>query len=164
MKKIITSAILLSLLALFISCAGSPAPTLKPADETTEEKVEVPPETPPVVPVEKPVTTIILDNAQKYTVVRGDTLSAIAVRHYGSGKGYFFPLIVMASANVVSDPDLIEPGMDLTVPDLKSNLDNPDTKKIIKEFFNKTATMYNNKTASWARDTARNLSNLADSL
>jgi nucleoid-associated protein YgaU len=50
--------------------------------------------------------------AQTYTVVRGDTLSAIAKRFYGKASEYR----KIASANNLANPDLIHPGQVLTIP------------------------------------------------
>jgi nucleoid-associated protein YgaU len=50
--------------------------------------------------------------AQTYTVVRGDTLSAIAKRFYGKASEYR----KIASANNIANPDLIRPGQVLTIP------------------------------------------------
>lgn len=47
-----------------------------------------------------------------YTVVSGDTLWAIAERFYGDGSKYQ----VIADASGVSNPDLIHPGQELTIP------------------------------------------------
>jgi nucleoid-associated protein YgaU len=52
--------------------------------------------------------------SQSYTVVRGDTLWAIASRFYG--QGHLFPVI--AEANAIPNPDLIFPGQVLHIPDL----------------------------------------------
>jgi nucleoid-associated protein YgaU len=49
---------------------------------------------------------------QTYTVVRGDTLSAIAKRFYGKASEYR----KIASANNIANPDLIHPGQVLTIP------------------------------------------------
>ena len=88
---------------------------------------------------------IILDGAQTYTVAQGDTLSKIANHRYGAGHGYFFPLIMLASKDVVLDPDLIEPGMQLTIPDLQANLDNPTARSKIKLFLLDIAGIYEKK-------------------
>jgi nucleoid-associated protein YgaU len=45
-------------------------------------------------------------------VVSGDTLWAIAERFYGDGSKYQ----VIADANDISDPDLIQPGQLLIIP------------------------------------------------
>ena len=50
--------------------------------------------------------------ARTYTVVSGDTLWAIAERFYGDGNKYQ----VIADASGVSNPDLIYPGQELTIP------------------------------------------------
>ena len=47
-----------------------------------------------------------------YMVVSGDTLWAIAERFYGDGSKYQ----VIADANDISDPDLIQPGQLLIIP------------------------------------------------
>ena len=47
-----------------------------------------------------------------YTVVSGDTLWAIAERFYGDGSKYQ----VIADASGISNPDLIHPGQELTIP------------------------------------------------
>lgn len=49
---------------------------------------------------------------QKYTVVAGDTLFAIAEKFYGDGNKY----TEIAKASGVSNPDLIQPGQELTIP------------------------------------------------
>ena len=51
-------------------------------------------------------------SAQKYTVVAGDTLFAIAEKFYGDGNKY--PEIAKASG--IANPDLIHPGQELTIP------------------------------------------------
>jgi nucleoid-associated protein YgaU len=47
-----------------------------------------------------------------YTVVSGDTLWAIAERFYGDGSKYQ----VIADASGITNPDLIHPGQELTIP------------------------------------------------
>jgi nucleoid-associated protein YgaU len=51
-----------------------------------------------------------------YTVVAGDTLSAIAKREYGSASKY--PLIFEANQPMLSHPDKIYPGQSLRIPPL----------------------------------------------
>ena len=50
---------------------------------------------------------------QTYTVVRGDTLSAICKRFYGQSSLY----PKLAKANGIANPDLIHPGQVLTLPE-----------------------------------------------
>jgi nucleoid-associated protein YgaU len=54
--------------------------------------------------------------AKMYTVVKGDTLSAIAEKFYGKGQGGKYPVIVQANTPPVKDPDLIQPGWVLRIP------------------------------------------------
>lgn len=49
-----------------------------------------------------------------YTVVRGDTLWAIATRYYGNGSKY--PRIYNANRNIIKNPNLIYPGQKLVIP------------------------------------------------
>ena len=53
-----------------------------------------------------------------YTVRKGDTLWAIAEKHYGKGKGAKYTEIVKANSPPVKDPDLIQPGWMLRLPPL----------------------------------------------
>jgi hypothetical protein len=90
-------------------------------------------------------SSLILDGAKSHTVVKGDTLSAIARNEYGAGNGVFFPLIMLASSEVVLDPDLIEPGDKLTIPDLQKNLNDPAAKGQLKSFLREIADIYATK-------------------
>jgi nucleoid-associated protein YgaU len=49
-----------------------------------------------------------------YTVKKGDTLSAIARREYGDANEW--RRIYDANRDTVKDPDLIQPGQQLTIP------------------------------------------------
>jgi hypothetical protein len=100
---------------------------------------------------------LILDGATDYVVVPGDTLTRISRAKYGSGNGYYFPLIMLASNDVVQDPDLIEPGMHLSIPDLQRNLDNSNARQAMKEFFAEIAAVYEHKSTSEERTVLRNL-------
>lgn len=53
-----------------------------------------------------------------YTVQKGDTLWAIAEKHYGKGKGAKYTEIVKANTPPVKDPDMIQPGWVLRIPEL----------------------------------------------
>jgi len=86
---------------------------------------------------------IILTNARKYTVKSGDTLSKIALEMYVTARNaYFFPLIMLASRDIVKNPDLIIPGMVLTVPDLQLNLDDPKARVSTRLFLEHIADIY----------------------
>ncbi len=54
------------------------------------------------------------DEAQYYTVVKGDTLSKIAKQHYGDANAY--PKIFEANKPMLSHPDKIYPGQTLRIP------------------------------------------------
>jgi LysM repeat protein len=95
-----------------------------------------------------------MSGAQEYTVKSGDTLSEITRRYYGdlSGvgnagphNGFYFPLIMLASGHTVVDPDLVEPGMRLRIPDLKKNLDNSTSRKAIRDCISDVSYVYNRK-------------------
>ena len=111
-----------------------------------------------------------MTDAQDYTVESGDTLVAITQRFYGSltgvgeagsDNGFYFPVIMLASEHDIMDPDLIEPGMVLMIPDLKKNLDNPGAHRAIKDFLREVAYIYNKKGNS---EKEAGLIRLADSL
>jgi nucleoid-associated protein YgaU len=87
--------------------AEAPAPEVVPA--AAEERAPAPepePAPPPPPPPPPPPA------ARTYTVVSGDTLWAIAERFYGDGSKYQ----VIADASGISNPDLIHPGQQLTIP------------------------------------------------
>jgi hypothetical protein len=73
---------------------------------------------------------LILDGAQSYTVKSGDRLVDISRSLYSNP--YYYPVIMLASKDVVVDQDKIQPGMELTIPDLQRNLDDPRAKASIK--------------------------------
>lgn len=58
--------------------------------------------------------------AVMYTVKKGDTLWKIAEVHYGKGQGAKYTDIVKANTPPVKDPDLIQPGWVLRIPDQKA--------------------------------------------
>lgn len=71
----------------------------------------------------KGVSNVVVDDlesppaspeVQYYTVVKGDTLSAIAKQFYGNAMKY--PKIFEANREVVKDPDLIYPGQKIRIP------------------------------------------------
>jgi len=55
----------------------------------------------------------------EYTVVSGDSLSAIAVKFYGTGGGGNWNIIYEANKEKIGDdPNLIQPGQILKIPKL----------------------------------------------
>jgi LysM domain len=76
-----------------------PAAAEEPAPAPEPEPAPAPPPPPPPAP-------------RTYTVVSGDTLWAISERFYGDGSKYQ----VIADASGISNPDLIHPGQELTIP------------------------------------------------
>ena len=114
-------------------------------------------------------TRLDMSGAQDYTVVRGDSLSAIARSHFGSlsdvgeagpSNGFYFPVIMMASSGShILDPDLIEPGMRLKIIDLKRNLADSSSRKAIKDFLNDVAYVYNRKGRASEEDGLKKLAN-----
>ena len=112
--------------------APAPAPAPKPTPAAPAPAPAPPPE-PPKAAAPSRTTDLILNGADTYTVVKGDTLSKISRRKYKNG--FYWPLIMMASPGVVEDQDLIEPGMALTVPKLQANLDDTRARESMKKFF-----------------------------
>ena len=108
------------------SCVGDPPPQPPPPPPAAEPAVTPPP--PPATP-----TGLVLDGAASYTVARGDTLSEIAEKRYGQSNILYFPLIRLANAAAVSDPDVIEPNIVLVIPNLQANLNNAGAKASLKQ-------------------------------
>jgi hypothetical protein len=155
MKKLFYVMVILLAAVFVMSCASpapapepspAPAPTPAPKQETFEQVYEAYSD------------ALILDGAVDYTVVRGDTLSGITEARYGKDNLYYFPLIMLASqAAGVSDPDLILPDMNLTVPDLQVNLSNPGSRNKIKSFLDEIAGVYDRKNQAVSAQKLRDL-------
>jgi len=128
MKKNVVFGLLIIALSIlvFAGCGSAPAPKPEPAP----------------TPVAEQPKGLVLDGAGNYTVVRGDTLAEIAGRRYGESNMYYFPLIRLANANVVTDPDVIEPGTNLIIPDLQRNLNNDGAKTLLKADMQAVAGQY----------------------
>jgi LysM repeat protein len=120
-----------------------------------------PPPKPEPVPAPAPKTEqpqgLILDGAAKHTVVKGDTLADIAATRYGRSNMYFFPLIRLANAGAVSDPDVIEVGTNLVIPDLQRNLDSAPANALIRADMLSIAGQYERQSKPNAAATLRNL-------
>jgi hypothetical protein len=110
---------------------------------------------------------IVLTGAKTYMVVGGDTLTRIARRNYGTGDNpYYFPLIIAASKNTVEilDPDSIEVGMELTIPSLQANLDNPTARNNLKNLIKDVADFYSKKESAYSMGLYNGLIKLHDSM
>ena len=149
MKKITIVFVLFMAIFLLFSCKTTES-GVKIEGEVTQQKVDE--ALGQIYDTYRPL--LDLTGAQNYTVVRGDTLSEITRRYYGNltdvgvagpHNGFYFPVIMMASDGKIVDPDLIEPGMNLKVPDLKKNLANPGARKAIKDTLIDVAYVYNKK-------------------
>jgi nucleoid-associated protein YgaU len=85
-------------------------------DQATKEKVILAAGN--IAGVEKVVEEISVKEssppAQHHTVVKGDTLSAIAKKYYGDASLY--PRIFEANKPMLKDPDKIYPGQSLRIP------------------------------------------------
>lgn len=103
---------------------------------------------------------LILTGAKSYTVVKGDKLADISRREYANG--FYFPLIMLASRDLVLDPDKIEPGMTLTIPNLQANLNDANARAYLKKFLVEIAGIYDRRPRR-AKD-ADGLRDLASSL
>lgn len=107
---------------------------------------------------------LIMDGSKEYRVKYGDTLSSIAKELYGKDNGYYFPLIMLASSKTVLDPDLIEPGMMLNIPDLQRNLNESTIRGKLKQFFTEIADVYRQKNTATSAKTRTELLKIAESL
>jgi LysM repeat protein len=132
MKKFLAISMVVLTVLLAVSCKSKPA-TQEQVNDAFQKVYN------------KYKGDLILDGASTYTVVKGDTLAQIANAKYGKGNGIYFPLIMLASSEVVLDPDLIEPGMKLTIPVLDKNLEDAAAKAHVKNFLNEVAKVYDTK-------------------
>ncbi|MDR2746820.1 MAG: LysM peptidoglycan-binding domain-containing protein [Treponema sp.] len=91
---------------------------------------------------------LIMTGAKLYTVAGGDTLTRIARQNYGAGDNpYYFPLIIAASKESaeILDPDSIEVGMQLIIPSLQDNLNDPAARNNLKNLLKDVADFYAGK-------------------
>jgi hypothetical protein len=107
------------------------------------------------------VTSLNLKASQVHTVVRGDTLSRIALRYYGEQGGYYFPLILFANRDQISDPDVLRPGMKLDIPELRIDLISEAARAELKNYTLELAYWYARKGNNELRN---HLINFADGL
>ncbi|MDR0910044.1 MAG: hypothetical protein LBM77_09805 [Spirochaetaceae bacterium] len=160
MKKLMLSIVALWIIVLAVSCATKSANSQDDPLEPGSPEMSA-----ALGEVYNDYDDLLnLTGAAKYTVVRGDDLSHIAAVQYGKDNAYFFPIIMLASKNTVIDPDLLEPGMELIIPDLNINLSDDKIKRGIKKFLNDIADVYSRKQDNWASVTEANLQALANNL
>jgi hypothetical protein len=126
MKKIFLMAALILSIMLTVSCKSVP----KDMDEQYRDLYDA-------------NTGLDFTGAGTYTVKSGDTLSEISRHAYNDG--FYYPVIMLASRGVVINPDKIQPGMELTIPDLERNKANPVSRKSMKNCLNGFATIEKNK-------------------
>ena len=152
MKKAIFFLLLsIAVFSLFTSCATSPPPPKEepqrieeaPAKEPAPEPIPAPkPEQPKPkepVPEAKPKTVSV----KKYTVVKGDILSRIALKHFGSlDRAYYFPIIMVMNEGIIKHPDKIRPGMTLNIPDFQEFMAHPEYRQKAKSQFEQCITIY----------------------
>ena len=115
-KTLIFAIVIISLMAS--ACKSTP----KSAEEVTDETF--------TRIYNSYVRGLILDGARSYTVKSGDSLASIARAHYPDG--HYYPVIMLASNSVISDPYKLQVGMVLTIPDLQANLNDSRAKRSIK--------------------------------
>jgi len=117
LRKVVLAAMLIVSVMLVVSCASTP----KDNDEHYRRLYDA-------------NTGLDLTNAESYTVKSGDTLSDISRMHYDDG--FYYPVIMLASRGVVINPDKIQPGMVLTIPDLERNKAEPGSRRSMKNCLN----------------------------
>jgi len=167
MKKNVFCLALVVSLFVFYACASAPSASV-PASSSASSSSSAPTAS---TPAQQPQQTanaattsparaadLILTGAETYTVVWGDTLTKISRSKYQNG--FYYPLIMLASGNVIWDQDYLRPGMRLTIPRLQANLNDPKARDSIKSYLLEIASLTERKRP---RDAA-GLRNLANSL
>jgi hypothetical protein len=129
-KNVILGLLIIALSILVLVGCAPPKPKPDP----------IPPPTEPTTQPSSGETLAALDSSHstKYSVRNGDTLAEIAGREYRND--YFFPLI--SAANNIQNPDVIEPGKDLKLPDLQYVMSSEDLKKEARGEMRRIADLY----------------------
>jgi len=149
MKNIVFCLVLVFSLFVFFACGGTPppapaaSPPSSPEAPSSQPSPPSSPEAPPTVAPPERAHDLVLDGAETYTVIHRDTLSHIARIKYRNG--FYYPLIIMASRDLVEDQDYIEIGMVLTIPNLQANLNDARARASMKAFFLEVADITNRK-------------------
>ncbi len=155
MKKILVLlAVLVSF--VFVACGTPPPPPPEPKPEPVVEEPAPEPEPEPVpepepepIPEPEPEPEPIPEPEPKsvpvkeYEVVKGDTLSEIALKFYGTReKAYYFPIIMAVNPGVIKHPDKIEPKTKLLIPDLELFMQDAPSKDLARPEFENCINIY----------------------
>ncbi len=142
-------AVLAFLSVMFMACGSTPPP--KPVEEekpVVEEPVEEEPvveeEEPAPEPEPEPVVEESTDvSTEEYIVVKGDTLSQIALKFYGTRKkAYYFPIIMATNPGLIKHPDKLTPKMKLLIPNYEEFMANAESRESAKPEFEKCIEIY----------------------
>ena len=71
---------------------------------------------------------------------------------------------MLASKDVVKDPEMIRPGMQLTIPSLEKNIKDADRAKVLSAYFKDIAGVYKQKKTKAATDIRENLLQISTEL
>ena len=166
MKKCLFVIFVFACLFIVAGCATPPPePAPEPAPVTTPPPPSPPPQSVTVSPPAQPpapapvVEELVLQGASRHTIVYTDTLSLLAARVYGESNMFYFPLIRLANANVVTNPDFIFPGTVLVIPDLQANLNSAGARILLKAEMLSAAVHYERLNQPRAASELRNLAN-----
>ena len=149
MKKILSVSLCLAVLFTTVACTSSRQARINAAFDKVYANY---------------ADTLTLAGAKSYTVQKDDSLTDIAKKFYGAEYGYYFPVILLASKETISDPDLIKPGMKLLIPDLQSNLESKAIRSKLKLYFRDISTIYYDKKGDEAVKTRKELQAISESL
>jgi hypothetical protein len=168
MKKNVLFCLAVLAAVVTISCVSTPAEPKAEAEPEAELK-PVPAEEAAFIDAYQAVLPLIMDGAEHYTVKEGETLTKIARAKYGRGNAFFFPLIMAASNSEemvdIVDPDKIEPGMKLVIPNLDANRANPEIRARIKTLLLSVSGIYKDRPETrWSSELIDGLTTAANSL
>ena len=150
MKKLLFITVTLMVSMMFFAACATVGEVMPPQNPTEQAFHDI---------YQRYRSDLILTGSTSHVVARGDTLANIARNVYGDGLWY--PIIMLASSNVVLDPDSIEPGMQLIIPDLQRNLNNARARASIKSFLMEIADIEEGRNRT---PTARGIRQRADAL
>ena len=142
MKKAIFFLLLsIAVFSLFTSCATSPPPPKEEPQRIEEAPAKEPEQPKPKEPVPEAEPKTV--SVKKYTVVKGDILSRIALKHFGSlDRAYYFPIIMVMNKGKIKHPDKIRPGMTLNIPDFQEFMAHPEYRQKAKSQFEQCIKLY----------------------